>query len=177
MKRSGIITTIYIVDDDPVYTNSLKKSIEKPHKYNIQTFTTGERFIDYLTTIKFKSNEIHMVFLGYHFYDTEGNHTLMNGIEILEGVKTISPDIEVVMLYAGDESRYGAHARESGAYDFIPKTDTIFLRINNIIMRIISEKKLTFSKRAYLRSVRVVLIYFIIATLVFMAYMLFSQLK
>lgn len=177
MKRTPITTNIYIVDYDPVYTNLLKKSIEKPYKYNIQTFTTGEKFIDHLTALKFKPNSIHIVFLGYHFYDSEDEHTLMNGIEILEGIKVVNSHVVVVMLYAGDESKYGAYARDRGAYDFIPKTDTIFLRINNIIMRIISEQKLQFSKRAYLRWTKILLIYFVCASVAFAVYLLLSRLK
>jgi len=161
IKSTKVNANIYIVDHDPGYTSSLKKAIEKPSKYNIAIFTTGEKFIAHLTSLKFKRNDIHIVFLGYHFTD-ERKHTLMNGIEILEATKVVIPDIEVVMLYSSDESSYGAYARNSGAYDFVPKTDTIFLRINNIIMRIISEKKLVRTKQGFMFSTRIFLIYFLI---------------
>ncbi len=161
IKSPKVNANIYIVDHDPSYTSSLKKAIEKPSKYNIETFSTGEKFIAYLTSLKFKRNDIHIVFLGYHFTD-DRKHTLMNGIEILEATKVVNPDIEVVMLYSGDESSYGAYARNSGAYNFVPKTDTIFLRINNIIMRIISEKKLIRTKQRFIFSVKIFLVYFFI---------------
>jgi DNA-binding NarL/FixJ family response regulator len=174
MKKPPIKANIYIVDYDPTYTASLKKAIEKPYKYNILTFTTGEKFIAHLATLKFRVNDIHIVFLGYHFYD-EKEHTLMNGIEILEAVKVICPNIEVVMLYSKDESSYGAYARNSGAYTFVPKTDTIFLRINNIIMRIISQKKLQNSRRSFIISSRVLVAYFLLMVIGFLIYSILNR--
>lgn len=168
------IANIYIVDHDPSYSNSLTKAIEKPNKYNIETFTTGEKFIAHLTSISFRKNDIHIVFLGYHFFD-DREHNLMNGIEILEAIKVIYPDIEVVMLYTEEETSYGAYARNSGAYTFVPKNDTIFLRINNIIMRVISQKKLEQNKRAFLLSIKIFIAYFIIVGIAIASYYFLTQ--
>ncbi|HCX98840.1 MAG TPA: hypothetical protein DG754_01760 [Bacteroidales bacterium] len=176
MKKTPIKANIYIVDYDPAYTASLKKAIEKPNRYNILTFTTGEKFIAHLTTLKFRVNDIHIVFLGYHFYD-EGDRNLMNGIEILEAVKVICTNVEVVMLYGEDESSYGAYARNSGAYDFVPKTDTIFLRINNIIMRIISQKKLQQSRRSFILSAKILAAYIALVIIVFLVFTLISKFR
>lgn len=163
MNRKPIINAnIYIVDYDPVYIASLKASIDKPEKYNISTFTSGEKFIAFLTTLRIKKNEIHIVFLGYHFI-SDAQQNIMNGIEILEAIKVVNPNIEVVMLYGLEESSYGSYARKSGAYAFIPKTDTIFLRISNIIMRIISQKKLEQRRRAFLLAVKIFLAYLAVA--------------
>ncbi|MFP4557577.1 MAG: hypothetical protein ACLFNU_11975 [Bacteroidales bacterium] len=169
IKSPKVNANIYLVDHDPSYTGSLKRAIEKPFKYNIETFSTGEKFIAHLTSIKFRKNDIHIVFLGYHFTD-DRKHTLMNGIEILEATKVVNPDIEVVMLFSGDESSYGAYARNSGAYDFVPKNDTIFLRINNIIMRIISEKKLNRTKQRFILSVKIFLGYLIVMVTAILLY-------
>lgn len=160
---------IYIVDHDSLYSSSLKRAIDKPEKYSIETFTTGEKFIAHITPLKFHKNEIHIVFLGYQFFD-EGDHTLMNGIEILDAVKVINRDMEVVMLSGPDEGSYGSYAMKSGAFAFIPKNDTIFLRIDNIIMRIISHKKLHQKRRAFYVSVRVFVGYcilFAVAAIIF----------
>lgn len=170
------IANIYIVDHDPSYSNSLTKAIEKPNKYNIEIFTTGEKFLAYLTSLHFKKNDVHIVFLGYHFFD-DREHNLMNGIEILEAIKVIYPDIEVVMLYTEEETSYGAYARNSGAYTFVPKNDTIFLRINNIIMRVISHKKLEQNKRAFLLSLKIFVAYFVVAAFALAIYHFLTQFK
>ncbi|PKP36740.1 MAG: hypothetical protein CVT98_07160 [Bacteroidetes bacterium HGW-Bacteroidetes-15] len=165
---------IYIVDHDPAYSASLTKAIDKPAKYNIETFTTGEKFIAHLTSLNFRKNDIHLVFLGYHFFD-DREHNLMNGIEILEAVKVVCPDTEVVMLYTEEETSYGAYARNSGAYTFVPKNDTIFLRINNIIMRVISQKKLEQNKRAFLFSFKVFMFYLVLASIAIAIYHFLTQ--
>ena len=169
MKAPKAIANIYIVDHNPSYTSSLKRAIDKPVKYNIETFSTGEKFVAHLTTLKYRKNDIHIVFLGYHFLD-DRKHNLMNGIEILEATKVICPNIEVVMLYGENEASYGAYARNSGAYDFVPKTDTIFLRINNIIMRIISQKKLVQTKRKFKFWAKVFVAYLILFIIGIVAY-------
>lgn len=157
-KKSKTIAHIYIVDHDFVYTTSLKKAIEKPSKYAIQTFVTGERFIAHIASHTFRKNDIHIVFLGYHFVD-DRDQTLMNGIEILEATKVINPNIEVVMLYTPNEATFGAYARNRGAYSFVPKNDTIFLRINNIVMRVISQKVLEQKRKSFLISAKIFVVY------------------
>jgi DNA-binding NarL/FixJ family response regulator len=165
INKPKINANIFIVDHDPVYIASLKESIEKPEKYIIQTYATGEKFVAYLTDQKFRKNEVYIVFLGYHFMG-EGQPSLtMTGLEILDAIKVINSDIEVVMLFGNEESSLGSYAKKSGAYAFVPKTDTIFLRINNIIMRIISQKKLEQKRRNFLFAVKLFVAYFIIATL------------
>ena len=167
------VANIYIVNHDFVHTTSLKKAIEKPLKYDIKTFANGEKFIAHLASLAFRRRDIYMVFLGYQFID-EHEHTLMNGIEILEAVKIINPNIEVIMLYAPDEASYGAYARSSGAYAFVPKNDTIFLRINNIVMRIISQKKLEQKRRDFVIAIKIILAYSVILGIAILLYQLLS---
>lgn len=164
---------IYIVDHDPQYTSSLKKAIDKPNKYIIETFVTGEKYVGHLTSLTFRKSDTYIVFLGYHFFD-ERDHTLMNGIEILESTKLINPDIEVVMLYEPDEATYGAYARNSGAYAFVPKNDTIFLRINNIVMRVISQKNLDHKKRGFIMAAKIFIAYFILLCMAIGVYHVFG---
>jgi len=152
--KPKIAAYIYFVDHDSSYSASLKKAIDKPEKYSIEIFTTGEKFIAHLTTLKFRKDDIHIVFLGYQFID-EGEHTLMNGIEVLDAIKVINSDIEVVMLTGQDEGSYGSYAKKSGAFAFVPKNDTVFLRIDNIIMRIISHRKLNLKRKAFYKSVKI----------------------
>jgi DNA-binding NtrC family response regulator len=161
MRKLKKSASIYIVDHDHSYTSSLTKAIDKPSKYNIETFATGEKFIAHLTSLKYRKDDIHIAFLGYHFFD-DREHTLMNGIEILEATKVICPDIEVVMLYSSDEASFGAYARNRGACAFVPKSENVFLRINNIIMRIISQKKLEQSKRTFILSMKILIVYIIL---------------
>jgi DNA-binding NtrC family response regulator len=152
---------IYIVDHNTAFTSALTKAIEKPEKYSIEIYTTGERLIEELKKHQFFKNEIHIVFLGYKFFE-EGEHTLMNGLETLEAVKAIRSDVDVVMLYGPDEGSFGSYARKSGAFDFIPKNDNAFIRLNNIIWRIITAKRLQQKKRVFTLWLRIFVIYFLL---------------
>lgn len=167
------VANIYIVNHDFVHTTSLKKAIKKPLKYNIQTFGNGEKFIAHIASLTFTKRDIHIVFLGYQFID-EHEHTLMNGIEILEAVKVINSNIEVIMLYGLTEATFGAYARKSGAYAFVPKNDTIFLRINNIIMRLISQKKLQQKRKGFVTAIKIFLTYSTILAVAILLYQLLS---
>ena len=167
------IANIYIVNHDFAHTSSLKKAIKKPAKYNIETFSNGEKFIALLASLNFTRRDINLVFLGYQFID-EHEHTLMNGLEILEAVKTINPDIEVVMLYDSSEAAYGAYARNRGAFAFVPKNDAVFLRVNNIIMRVITRKKLRQKRRHFVVAIKVFVVYSILLMISILIYQLFS---
>lgn len=172
-KIKNFTVSIYIVDHDHVYTSLLKKSIEKPSKYNIETFVTGEKFIAHLASQTYRKNDIHIVFLGYYFIDDQ-EHTIMNGIEILEATKVINPNIEVVMLYTAEEATYRAYARNQGAYDFVPKNETAFLRINNIVMRVISYKKLEQRKRLFALSFKLLAAYAILLGVAILLFVFFN---
>lgn len=172
--KPKISAYIYFVDHDSSYSASLKKSIDKPEKYYTLTFTTGEKFIAHLTPLKFRKDDVHIVFLGYQFFE-EGEHTLMNGIEILDAIKVINKDIEVVMLTGPDEGSFGSYAKKSGAFAFVPKNDTAFLRIDNIVMRIISHKKLNQKRKQFYFAVKLLIAYtalLCIAALIFHFYYL-----
>lgn len=147
---------IYLVDHSHDYTNSLKKSIDNQEKYNIETFTSGEKFIAHINDKNFLKSDICIVFLGYKYYD-DGKNTLMNGLEILQATKALNSNIEVVMLTGHDEGSYGSSVMKSGAYSFIPKNENIHLRINNIIMGIISQKRLVQKRNSLAISLRLLI--------------------
>jgi len=176
MLKPKLDANIYIVDHNPDYTSSLKKSIENPERYSIETFTSGEKFIAHISELKFKKNDIYVVFLGYQYFD-EGNNTLMNGVEILEATKAINKNIEVVMLTGQDEGSFGSYVMKSGAFTFIPKNENIHLRINNIIMGIISQKRLVQMRSSFIFSLRILLGFVILILIFWVIYQLFYYIK
>jgi len=167
MLKQKIDTNIFLVDHNLELTNAIHRSIDNPERYNINTFSSGEKFIAYLSGIKFKKEDIYIVFLGYKYFD-EGNNTLMNGVEILETTKTLNKEIEVVMLTGEDEGSFGSYVKKCGAYSIIPKNENIHLRINNIIMGIISQKRLVRSRKSFNVSIRIT-IGFILVVMIFWA--------
>lgn len=172
MLKMKIETKIFLVDHNIEFTRAINSSIENPEKYNIESFTSGEKFIAHLSDYKFNKNEIYIVFLGYKYFD-EGNNTLMNGVEILESTKIINKDIEVVMLTGEGEGSFGSYVMKSGAFAFIPKNENIHLRINNIIMGIISQKRLTQRRRKFYTSLKILIAYILLLIIIGVVYRIF----
>jgi DNA-binding NarL/FixJ family response regulator len=172
MLKTKIDTNIFLVDHNIGLTSAIRNSIENPEKYHIEIFTSGEKFLAYLTRIKFNRKDIYIVFLGYKYFD-EGNNTIMNGVEILEATKTLNKDIEVVMLTGDDEGSFGSYVMKSGAYTFIPKNDNVYLRINNIIMGIISQKRLAQKRRDFNISLEIIIGFIILVTIIWVIYRFF----
>lgn len=169
MLKNKIDTYIFLVDHNIEFTSAINNSIDNPERYIIKTFTSGEKFIDHLYDIKYRRNDIYIVFLGYKYFD-EGNNTLMNGVEILEATKAFNDDVEVVMLTGDDEGSYGSYVMKSGAYAFIPKNENIHLRINNIIMGIISQKRLSQKRHSFNLSLKIIAGYIILVIITWVIY-------
>lgn len=174
--QSRVSANIYIVDHNINFASSLIKSIEKPDKYSIEAFGSGESFIAFLKKLRFLKNEVTMVFLGYKFISDSEDSQLMNGLEILEAIKAINPQIEVVMLYGSDEGSFGSYARKAGAFDFIQKNNNAFLRVNNIIWRVITAKRLEQKRRLFFLYFNVFIIYgIILAIALLVAYFMLTK--
>jgi DNA-binding NarL/FixJ family response regulator len=172
MLKTKIDTIIYLVDHNPDLTGAIYKSIDNPERYSIISYSSGEKFIAHLQSTKFGHSDIVIVFLGYKYFD-EGNNTLMTGIEILEATKAINKDIEVVMLTGEDEGSYGSYVMKSGAYTVIPKNENVHLRINNIIMGIISQKRLAEKRRIFGLSLKIFIGYFLLVIAYWVLYRIF----
>jgi DNA-binding NarL/FixJ family response regulator len=172
MLKTKIDTNIYLVDHNPEFIIAINNSIDNPEKYNIESFTSGEKFISHLSSIKFIHKDIYIVFLGYKYFD-EGNNITMNGVEILEATKKINRDVEVVMLTSEDEGSYGSYVMKSGAYAFIPKNENIHLRINNIVMGIISQKRLAQKQRSFNIILRILIGYLLLVIFTWIIYRIF----
>ncbi len=56
---------------------------------------------------------------------------------VLKKIKKASPKTKVIMLSAQDSLHIAIDCLENGAYDYISKTDTAYVRINNLITNII----------------------------------------
>jgi len=172
MLKPKITTNIFLVDHNLELTNTIHKSIDNPDRYIINSFSSGEKFIAYLKSLKFNRYDINIVFLGYKYFD-EGNNTLMNGVEILETTKALNKEIEVVMLTGEDEGSFGSYVKKCGAYSIIPKNENMHLRINNIIMGIVSQKNLVHRRRSFINSLRITISFILIVIIVWVFYRVF----
>ena len=138
MKKQNS-TSIFIVDDDKIFTKALKQDIENTFvkkEVMISCFHTGEACLE-----RVKKEKPDMVILDYHLDSVDIK--AMNGLATLIEIKKLSPDTEVVMLTKQDNLTIAVSLLKNGAVDYIIKSETTFNKINNAIlnaMRLINLK-------------------------------------
>ena len=128
--------SVFIVDDDPLYLKALELSVSSNiDSAAIYTFQTGEAC---LHQMKKKPT---IVILDYYL-NSETPYA-WNGMMILRQIKKISPKTKVIILSSQDSLNVAIECMENGAYDYISKSQTSLLRLNNIIANIANDKSVT----------------------------------
>jgi len=126
--------TLFVVDDDPIYLKLVEiEFLQYPH-FKIESYATGEICIENL------SHEPDLIILDYYL-DGVDKHA-MNGIQALDKIKAINPNIPVVMLSAQDNIEVGINCMHHKAFDYIVKSETAFLRLEKVIATILNTKRL-----------------------------------
>jgi two-component system OmpR family response regulator len=121
--------SVFLVDDDRMFLSTLKDTLdtEFKNKLDISIFTSGE---ECLKNINGKPD---LVILDY-FLNEDGSLNSMNGIEVLKEIKkTDYRDIMVVMLSGQDKLQIALDSIKNGAYEYVTKSESAFVRIKNII--------------------------------------------
>ncbi len=105
---------VLIIDDEPIFCESVKYLIEDDRELSsLETIVAsdGEEVLDLI-----EQHGISYVISDYRL----GNHKL-NGIEILEKIKTHKKDIRVLLMSNFRTSEESIEALEKGAIDFVMK--------------------------------------------------------
>jgi two-component system, OmpR family, response regulator len=158
-------TIIFIVDDDPMHADMLKDHLGKMSNFSIQTFSTGE---DALKNMHLKPN---IIFLDYYLNSIVKEAE--DGLEILQQIKKISPQTEVVMLSGQDKIEVAVDIMKYGAFDYITKGESAFYRAEKAVFNIYRYTKLKGSASKY-KTLSISLSLAIIFML-FLVYVLYSK--
>lgn len=125
---------IFLVDDDAVFLKLLEIEFLAYEGFTIDTFATGELCLESL------SHHPDVIILDYHLDGIDS--TAMNGLQTLDKIKTLDPAIPVVMLSSQDEIDVAINCMHHKAFDYVVKSETAFLRLQNIISTIFRYKKM-----------------------------------
>jgi two-component system, OmpR family, response regulator len=121
---------IIIVDDDLLYQESiyhhLKNELKTP--VQIEKYSTGEEL---LKSIQFQPD-----FIILDYYLNSRIADAMNGVSVLKKINEASPLSIVIMLSANDNIEVALNTISHGAYDYVVKNESAYLRITNIIKNI-----------------------------------------
>ncbi len=130
---------IFIVEDNKLYANVLKKQLSQNDSYLVKVFENGRDCIANL------ADNPDVITLDYTLPD-------MNGAEILAKVKENSPDSHVIIISGQNDINTAVGLLKDGAYDYIMKGPDTRERLTNIIKNIHESDKLR-AENQYLRNV------------------------
>src|SRR5438552_2642691 len=122
------VKTIFVVDDDAMQSMMLKDYLGKYSYLNIHVFNSGEE------CLKNMNLNPQIIFLDYNF--DKAGPMAMNGIDILKEIKSVKPDVEVVMLSGQDKIEVAVETLKYGAFDYVVKSETAFHRSEHIVFNI-----------------------------------------
>lgn len=124
-------TKIFLIDDDIKYLTLLKFHIEEnvKHPIDVHIFAYGENALDKL--------DLNPEIVVVDYYLDGINESAANGVEITKKIKDKLPTAHVVLITSKDEVSVVKDSLDKGAYSFISKTDTTFLKVHNTINNII----------------------------------------
>ena len=132
--KSEIKIRLFLVDDDALFLKSLEIEFLQHADFIIEAFATGE------LCIKNLSHGPDVIILDYHLDGLDKN--AMNGIETLDKIKAINPDIPVIMLSSQDKIEVAINCMHHRAFDYVVKSETAFVRLQKIITTIFRYKKM-----------------------------------
>jgi two-component system OmpR family response regulator len=144
MKNENKIK-LFLVDDDAVYLKLLEIEFLQHANFTIETYATGEICVANL------SHNPDVIILDYRLDGID--KTAMNGIETLDKIKTLNPDIPVVMLSSQDKIEVAINCMHHKAFDYIVKSETAFLRLQKSITTIFHTKKIEKTLNWYMDNI------------------------
>ncbi len=115
--------TIHVIEDNEWYNKLLIHNLSLNPDYIVKGFHTAKEFFQYT------GEPADVVTLDYILPD-------MTGDEVLQKIKTINPDIEVIIISEQDKIATAVELIRKGAYDYIVKEkdirDRLLSTVNNI---------------------------------------------
>ncbi len=120
---------IFVVDDDPHYARLLSYRLSKNPNYEVHTFRSGEEAIGHMEL------QPHLVLLDIMMPG-------LDGLQTLERMKRLSPDLPVVMVSAQGVIDVAIEAMKKGAYDYVTKGQDDFIKLDTVVQHIVEHLSL-----------------------------------
>ncbi len=156
-------TLIYLVDDDDLFLKTALHNLSQNKSFTIKTFTTGE---DVLKALNKKPD---IIILDY-FLDSEKPNS-MTGIKVLQEIKQISPNVEVIMLSGQEDIDVAVNSVKYGAVDYVVKNKSAFIRVQNDIKRVTKSKDKEADQESFRKFARTMIIFLILLVIFLIIYL------
>jgi two-component system response regulator AtoC len=118
--EKNYITSIFLVDDDEMYSTIMKTSLEQNDLYDVRIFNSGEEFFKHI------HENPDVVIIDY-------NLPGMSGIEILKKIKQFNSSIATVILSGQDKVEVVVEAYNNGANNYIIKKENVVVELSHCI--------------------------------------------
>lgn len=133
---------VFIVDDEPMHAQMMEDHLRTKYPaFEIYKYSTGEECNDNMD----KNPSI--VILDYHLDAV--NKSARNGIQTLEHIKRKYDGVDVIMISGQDKIDVAVECMRSGAYDYIVKNETSFMRTENALERLFQHRHVVASLAKY----------------------------
>lgn len=128
---------VFCIDDDLMMRSFLRNTLKQNKNQRVHLFESGE---DCLSALRRKQPDI--IILDYHLSTQEDDNTILNGLEILEKIKELSPSSNVIMLSSQNEISVAIECLKKGAKDYIIKDNVMSVNIEKAINSVIKSLEL-----------------------------------
>lgn len=125
---------VFLVDDDSVFLKLLEIEFLEKTEYEVFTFETGEACLNELSKLP------DIIILDYHLDGVD--KSAINGLDTLKEVKKFIVDTPVIMLSSQDKIEVAINCMHHGAFDYVVKSETAFIRLQKAITAILLHKKM-----------------------------------
>ena len=125
---------LFLVDDDALFLKSLQIEFMESANFEIKTFSTGELCLENL------DENPDIVILDYHLDGIKKG--AMNGLEVLDKINLFNDQIPVIMLSSQDKIDVAVKCIHHKATDYVVKSETAFLRLKQIITKVLNNQKI-----------------------------------
>lgn len=112
---------IFLIEDDEIYAEFVKKALGQNADYKLNTFTTAE---DALKAVNGKFPDVLII-----DYKLPG----MNGIELYEKIKSQIGKSKVIMLSALDDGNMVLSFIQKGVRDYVIKDENVIESLESIL--------------------------------------------
>ena len=123
---------IFVVDDDPFITSLVVKRFS-PEGYRVEAFDYGE---DCLRALDKKPD---LIILDYYF--TKPGVPVMNGMDIFDRIKKVSPDVLVIMLSGQEKGEIVLELARKGIDDYVIKDNNLIDNLNSSIKELFGRQQ------------------------------------
>lgn len=142
---------IFIVEDNQMYNQLVTGHLTKNGYSMVKSFLTGRECIEAI-----KNKEIPSIIVQDYFMND------MNGLDVLQKVKSTNPEIEFIFLTANEDIEVAVNTMKSGSYDYVIKDNVALDKVANKIQKIIKMFELERKNKQIHALIRVFVIFVLV---------------